>query len=395
MKLILGIVALAAWQAACTALGLPIWACMIPVSTGLVWLGSYASLWMTEDAEKPMKDSDALKLPILMGVVLVGLFMAIKMLQPQYIDILVSGYVSLAAVICVASVVAVVGKEAGCVPENIIRPIATLPLVGEVSLLECVGLVLGAALTGTWYWTRHWALNNVLGAALSIMTIGTLRMGTYRTAALVLVALLVYDAVMVFGTPFMVTVASKLKVPIKLLFPRPDAELDAERPFSMLGLGDIVFPGLLVALLLRIDAHIALGDKVASLARHSSFAAPRFLWTLVGYAAGLATTVIVMVIFQHAQPALIYLVPAVLIVSALAITGTGKWSAALAFSDELFETECEAGKEAAAASDETAGSNAKPAQADVPADDAQAEEAKPSPASSPATARRRRARAEA
>ena len=47
----------------------------------------------------------------------------------------------------------------------------------------------------------------------------------------------------------MVTVAKNINAPIKLIFPRP-AEM--EKP-SMLGLGDIVLPGIYIALLLRYD----------------------------------------------------------------------------------------------------------------------------------------------
>lgn len=42
--------------------------------------------------------------------------------------------------------------------------------------------------------------------------------------------------------------------PIKLLFPRVLATADTKGEFSLLGLGDIVIPGLFVALLLRFDA---------------------------------------------------------------------------------------------------------------------------------------------
>lgn len=49
-----------------------------------------------------------------------------------------------------------------------------------------------------------------------------------------------------------VSVAKNFDAPIKLLFPR-DLTPGVEKPFSMLGLGDIVIPGIFVALLLRYD----------------------------------------------------------------------------------------------------------------------------------------------
>ncbi len=59
----------------------------------------------------------------------------------------------------------------------------------------------------------------------------------------------------VFGANVMVTVATQLNVPIKILVPLwfPQGASD----FTLIGLGDIVLPGLLVAFALRVD-HITL-----------------------------------------------------------------------------------------------------------------------------------------
>ena len=51
-----------------------------------------------------------------------------------------------------------------------------------------------------------------------------------------------------------VTVAKSFDAPIKLLFPRAEDLTGGKAPFSMLGLGDIVVPGIFVALILRYDA---------------------------------------------------------------------------------------------------------------------------------------------
>ena len=79
--------------------------------------------------------------------------------------------------------------------------------------------------------------------------------------------LLLYDVFWVFGTPYftggesvMMTVATSSAVqgPTRLLFPKPPSLnpfADAGAfPFSLLGLGDIAVPGLLLGLCLRYDA---------------------------------------------------------------------------------------------------------------------------------------------
>lgn len=75
-----------------------------------------------------------------------------------------------------------------------------------------------------------------------------------------------------------------------------------ERGFTMLGLGDIVIPGMFVAMALRYDYHRAAQRKSTS-----SVSKVYFLATLGAYASGLLTTMSVMHVFKKAQPALLYL----------------------------------------------------------------------------------------
>jgi minor histocompatibility antigen H13 len=172
---------------------------------------------------------------------------------------------------------------------------------------------------------------------------------TFWTGTLVLTAMFIYDVVMVFYTPMMITVAKSLDVPIKILLP------GATRT-SMLGLGDIILPGIIMALALRFDLYLhylrkqrtslSLPKTPGGRAQQVFIGAPyvdatgkwgeRF-WTrrgnksevtagdaarfskiyfkasIVGYIIALILTVVIMAIFNHGQPALLYLVPAVLI----------------------------------------------------------------------------------
>lgn len=71
---------------------------------------------------------------------------------------------------------------------------------------------------------------------------------------ILLLGLFFYDIFWVFGTDVMVTVAQSFEAPIKLMFPQDLLEngLSAKH-HAMLGLGDIVVPGIFIALLLRYD----------------------------------------------------------------------------------------------------------------------------------------------
>ena len=80
----------------------------------------------------------------------------------------------------------------------------------------------------------------------------------------------------------------------------------------MLGLGDIVIPGVFVALALRFDQMHA-SNKQPSLdftRYYYHFPKPYFTASLAAYVGGLLTTMGVMHFFKAAQPALLYLSPA-------------------------------------------------------------------------------------
>jgi len=97
----------------------------------------------------------------------------------------------------------------------------------------------------------------------------------------------------------MVTVAKSFEAPIKLVFPQDLLEKGlAANNFAMLGLGDVVIPGIFIALLLRFDNSLK--------RKHNTY----FNTGFVAYILGLIGTIAVMHVFKHAQPALLYLVPA-------------------------------------------------------------------------------------
>lgn len=141
-----------------------------------------------------------------------------------------------------------------------------------------------------------------------------------------------------FGTDVMVTVAKNLDGPIKILFPRAIDAVTGKKEMSLLGLGDIVIPGFFLALLLRFDAHKANlpTDKTDV---HASFPKPYFHSSLIGYVLGLGTTLYVMIVFNAAQPALLYLVPACLGSSLICALVRGELAELFAYSEEEEEEE--------------------------------------------------------
>lgn len=188
-----------------------------------------------------------------------------------------------------------------------------------------------ATVFGIWYIiTKHWVANNAFGLAFALGGVELLPINSFKVGCILLSGLFLYDVFWVFGTDVMVSVAKKFDAPIKILFPQ-DFLIRGfwGQHFAMLGLGDIVIPGIFIAFLLRFDH--SLNRK-----KHTYF------WScFLAYILGLGMTIGVMSYFKHAQPALLYLVPAcILIPLSVAITKRDLKSL-LAYRDHPLELEDE------------------------------------------------------
>ena len=143
-------------------------------------------------------------------------------------------------------------------------------------------------------------LNNIIGICLSIQAIEKISIGSYKIAVVLLLGMFIYDIYWVYGTDVMVTVAKSFDIPVKLLFPTALPTATEKGQFSLLGLGDIVLPGLFIALLLRFDATIAKeGQEGKELT--SDFRKPFFIANLISYALGLGVVLWLMLSLQMAQ----------------------------------------------------------------------------------------------
>ncbi|XP_072296889.1 signal peptide peptidase-like 2 isoform X3 [Eucyclogobius newberryi] len=208
------------------------------------------------------------------------------------------------------------------------------------------------AVSITWMVFRNedqwaWVLQDALGITFCLYMLKTVRLSTFKACTILLSVLFVYDVFFVFITPFftksgesiMVEVAAgpsdsftheKVKcdsnasflfllrlfylcvlyicdceqLPMVLKVPRLNSSPLAlcDRPFSLLGFGDILVPGLLVAYCHRFDILMQ---------------TPRiyFVACTIAYGVGLLITFVALALMQMGQPALLYLVPCTLLTS--------------------------------------------------------------------------------
>uniref|UniRef100_A0A493TRV9 Histocompatibility minor 13 n=1 Tax=Anas platyrhynchos platyrhynchos TaxID=8840 RepID=A0A493TRV9_ANAPP len=168
--------------------------------------------------------------------------------------------------------------------------------------LVCLAL---SSVVGVWYLLRkHWIANNLFGLAFSLNGVELLHLNNVSTGCILLGGLFIYDVFWVFGTNVMVTVAKSFEAPIKLVFPQDLLEkgLEADN-FAMLGLGDIVIPATGIP-----QPELSLLCSLPSSLKKNTHT--YFYTSFVAYIFGLGLTIFIMHIFKHAQPALLYLVPA-------------------------------------------------------------------------------------
>ncbi|KAG7132976.1 Signal peptide peptidase like protein [Verticillium longisporum] len=382
--------------------------------------------------------SDAIIFPIMAGIVLVGLYYLIQWLQdPAILNKILRGYISIMGIFSLTSLIANTiqnatsflfplyyrkgrttylvdgveeclrpitqdGSQDVVPPADSTSPIPWAPflvrshrgrrylweirhLITEewavklklhgfsnekfsIQFSHILGFLLACAVVAAYHVTNHMVLSNFLGYGLCYGTFLIMSPTTFPTGTLILCGLFVYDIVMVFYTPYMITVATKLDAPIKLTFA-------SAAKSSILGLGDIVVPGMVMALALRFDLwrfynkqvkyiptelksqatgptsdDVVVASEIQHMAKKTPYidvtgswadrfwvstwpglltfskpgkdapisvqvaAFPKtyFYASLVGYTLGLLVTLAMLVVFRHGQPALLYLVPGVL-----------------------------------------------------------------------------------
>ena len=183
------------------------------------------------------------------------------------------------------------------------------------SQFDGICFVISAIICGIYLITAHWLTNNIIGVFFCIYAIKNLFLGNFKIGMGLLTGLFFYDIFWVFGTDVMITVAKNIEGPIKLLFPKK-VDVAGPEDMSLLGLGDIVIPGIFVSLCMRFDfikAYRKVSDKEHTeeeLYELFNRTGLHYFWAcMVGYFVAIVCTIVVMIIFDHGQPALLYLVP--------------------------------------------------------------------------------------
>jgi len=236
---------------------------------------------------------------------------------------------------------------------------------GPITSLDIVANTIAYAVGGTWLYIAftvihpesrlfYWITQDVFGACMCITFLGTIKINAIRVAAILLTVAFFYDIFFVFVTPLLTKHGESIMVnvatsggppkadpswcekypssadckggdPLPMLFAIPRIG-DYQGGSSMLGLGDIVLPGLLLSFASRFDEAKRLMGLVSGgsgRVRNGGGAPNKSSWNfccgcgqggyfgpvVVAYAVGLAMANAAVYLMQMGQPALLYLVP--------------------------------------------------------------------------------------
>lgn len=178
-----------------------------------------------------------------------------------------------------------------------------------------------------WLFTGNWIPNNIIGISLCVLFASLCKVPNLKVTCLLFAGLFVYDIFFVFfsekvfGRNVMVEVATSaptnpiaaiadflhlpfkpvkhLALPAKLMVPAGKDE------FAILGLGDIILPEILLTYLLEVD--------LLRPGQARSWRNGYFFRAVLAYAFAIFISFYCNFVFQNAQPALLYIVPALLL----------------------------------------------------------------------------------
>ncbi|XP_074222219.1 signal peptide peptidase-like 2A isoform X1 [Camelus bactrianus] len=307
--------------------------------SGLIELESMKAVMNTEDREMKRKKEEYFTFSPLTVIIFVVICCIMMVLLYFFYKWLV--YVMI-AIFCIASAMSLYNCLAA-----LIRKIpcgqCTIVCRGksiEVRLIFLSGLCIAIAVV--WAVFRNedrwaWILQDILGIAFCLNLIKTLKLPNFKSCVILLGLLLLYDVFFVFITPFITKNGESImvelaagpfgnnekndgnlveataqpsapheKLPVVIRVPKLayfSVMSVCLMPVSILGFGDIIVPGLLIAYCRRFD--VQNGSSIY------------YISSTIAYAVGMILTFVVLVLMKKGQPALLYLVPCTLITASV------------------------------------------------------------------------------
>ena len=176
-----------------------------------------------------------------------------------------------------------------------------------LNIYEIISTIISFIIIISYFITRHWILNNIICFCFSFTILSFLILRSFMICFLFLFLYFLYDTFWVFYSEkifqenIMEVAATSIRIPIKIEFPI----LFSNNPSNncmLLGLGDIILPGIVIKYCRRFDL---IKNKLDSSFKGFSF----YTYNLFLYFISVAIAMIMMFGFDHSQPVLFYISP--------------------------------------------------------------------------------------
>jgi minor histocompatibility antigen H13 len=310
-----------------------------------------------EEGIEQMSFNDAWQFPIVAGISLTGLYFGMQYFGKDVINMILLAYIAVGGTVGVkAMITSFSGTTFDAIDKDLVINIQVkfIGLDLQATLFDLVCLAISCFQMSLYYFYKNWVFNNVMALIFCIHALQSMFIGNFKNGFLLLTLLFFYDIFFVFGTDVMLTVAKGIDAPIKLMFP---TDYSGEKPkYSILGLGDIVLPGIFCSLCLRYDFLKSLNIKhmeglLKREARGEDVSTQKYLVQTaltckkhyfravnIGYFIAIVCTIAVMLVFKHGQPALLYLVPGCILAVIITSLVKGEFNEMWEFSEDEYIT---------------------------------------------------------
>ena len=184
----------------------------------------------------------------------------------------------------------------------------------DLNFFEISSFFISGLLIALYFITRHWIINDIICFGLAFTTLSFIILKSFMLCFVCLFAFFIYDTFWVFYSEkiftenVMVVAATSIQIPIKIEFPI----LFSNNPIKncmLLGLGDILLPGMIIKYCRRFDALKLKLDKKKPGLRKKKNKMDFYLYNLILYFISVALAMIMMFVFNHGQPVLFYISP--------------------------------------------------------------------------------------
>jgi minor histocompatibility antigen H13 len=306
-----------------------------------------------------MNFNDAWQFPIVAGITLCGLYYAMEYFGKDAVNYFLMVYIAMGGSQGVKAMLeSFFGNAFAAYDKDLLIDI-NVKLIGlelQVTLFDLFCLMISGIQMILYVWSKNWVYNNILCLIFCTHALQSMFIGNFKNGFMLLTLLFFYDIFFVFGTDVMLTVAKGIDAPIKLLFPK-DYTKEGKAAFSILGLGDIVIPGIFVSLCLRFDflksikveyldqlikadaKGTAKEDPMSYLVKMAVNCDKSYFKAVnIGYLLAMICTIVVMLVFEHGQPALLYLVPGCIISVLTTACMRGEYSKMMEHDEEAYIT---------------------------------------------------------